>query len=397
MEQIKKILRKWKIKQVIYRACIQKLCRHQKRLLVFESNLGRNYTGNPRAVYEELLRRGLDLQYQIVWILLEPDEIKIPGRCMKVRRESLTALKKMWQASFWIMDTRQMGYVKKNRQTKFIMTWHGTPLKKLGLDLEVMSTPGQKEASSEVLRTYKEELLQSTKSWDYLIAPNQDSSDIFRRCFGFKGTMLNTGYPRNDALLAMDRKESIEALKKKFNLPINKRILLYAPTWRDYEGRGECDYYFAPKLSFDALYEALQEEAILIVQLHYYIKDRPDFAKYKGFIREIKTDIRELYLVSDIMITDYSSTMFDYSILNRPMVFYPYDIEQYDRMHGFYFDYMSFVPGPVAMNTDELIPYLKKEYDFKEYREALESFRSRFNAWEKGNASAQITDLILKE
>ncbi len=395
MTQIKNLLRRWKIKQMIYRLIIQKFCRHKKRLLIFESNLGRNYSGNPRAIYEELLRRRIDLEYEIVWIFLCPEEAEVPGRCTKVRRESLPALQKMWQAAVWVMDTRQMSYVRKNKRTKYIMTWHGTPLKKLGLDLDNLSSPTQEVSGEEALASYKEELIRNTKRWDYLIAPNQDSADIFRRCFAFQGEMLKTGYPRNDILIEGNNRNTIAELKKKYNLPINKRILLYAPTWRDYEGKGECDYYFRPKLSFDALFEALREEAVLIVQYHYYIKEKPDFSKFNGFIREIKTDIRELYLVSDLMITDYSSTMFDYSILKRPMVFYAYDLEQYSRLHGFYFDYLNFVPGPVATTTEELIPLLTKENDLSEYKTALLAFGDRFNDWEKGTASAQIADLIV--
>ena len=104
-------------------------------LLIIESNLGRNYSGNPRAIYEEMLRRGWDKEMQICWLFTEPEKQSVPGNVTLLQRESLPTLLKMHRASIWVTDTRQPTYIVKNPNTYYMMTWHGTPLKKLALDL----------------------------------------------------------------------------------------------------------------------------------------------------------------------------------------------------------------------------------------------------------------------
>ena len=142
-----------------------------------------------------------------------------------------------------------------------------------------------------------------------------------------KKEILKSGYPRNDILLNQNKKEKILALKQKFRLPADKKIFLYAPTWRDDKFYGGGWYDFATELDFEALYRAFDGEIFLLIKYHYLVKSNTDFAAYKKWLRvcDFSYDISELYLVSDALITDYSSVMFDYSLLRRPMFFFAYD------------------------------------------------------------------------
>lgn len=382
---------KRKFRMYAYKKWLVKNKSIDAKSVVFESGLGRNYSANPRAIYEEMMSRGLDKEYKIYWLCITPDSLEIPGNCTKLERGSWKALKKMQHAAFWVMDGRQPGFMTKNPNTKYIMTWHGTPLKKLALDMDDVVMAGNKG-----IEHYKAVFWSNVRRWDYLLAQNQYSAEIFRNCFDFRKKMLKVGYPRNDVLVNNNNPEYINMLKDKYKLPKDKKIILYAPTWRDYEQYGRCRSLFMPHINFDVVYRNLKDEYIMIVKYHYFVADHLDWTRFRGFIRNIDTDIKELYLVSDYMVTDYSSTMYDYSILNRPMVFYPYDLDKYDSARGFYEDYFETVPGPVAYTTDEFIDIFKNHHDFSQYDEKYAAFKKKYNHLDDGKASARVVDEIVR-
>ena len=192
---------------------------------------------------------------------------------------------------------------------------------------------------------------------------------------------MQIGYPRNDILIRDNNKEEINKYKKLLGLPLDKKIILYAPTWRDNEYLGEGKYKFASKLDFDLAREQLSDDYIFIVKYHYLVSDKIDWRPYKGFVYTFDEtkDIAWLYLVSDMLITDYSSVMFDYSLLKRPMFFFAYDLEDYrENLRGFYFDFAKEAPGPISKDTKQLIEDIK-EYDTSLWTEKNEAYRQKFN------------------
>ena len=191
----------------------------------------------------------------------------------------------------------------------------------------------------------------------------------------------------------------IREYKEKLGLPLDKKIILYAPTWRDNEYSEKGKYKFASKLDFDKAKEALSDEYIFIVKYHYLVSDKIDWTPYKGFVYTFDEtkDIAWLYLVSDMLITDYSSVMFDYSILNRPMLFFAYDLENYkENLRGFYFDFVEEAPGPISKNTDQLIQDIKT-YDPSQWKEKYQAYSAKYNHVDDGHASEHIVDLIKKK
>jgi CDP-glycerol glycerophosphotransferase len=363
-----------------------------KKIIMFESNLGRNYTGNPRAIYEEMVQQGLDQQYRCYYILENP-KTQIPGAAKTIKRSRLRYFFLFAISGIWVCDTRLPKYIIKRPQCTYIQTWHGTPLKKLALDMDSVHMAGEKGIDN-----YKKNFYDNTQTWDYLIAQNRFSTDIFRRAFAFSKDMLEIGYPRNDVLLHKNNSTDIVELKKQLGLPLDKKVILYAPTWRDNEYYGSGNYKFSTPMDFAELKNALGDDTIMIVKYHYLVMDQIDWTPYKGFVYscDLSYDIASLYLVSDMLITDYSSVMFDYSILKRPMLFFCYDLEEYkNNLRGFYFDFLAEAPGPVALTTEELIQAILY-YDASAYKEKQEAFYQKYNHADDGEASKKIVELIQK-
>lgn len=366
-----------------------------KKMIVFDSSIGLNYTGSPRAVYERMVELGLDKEYKCIWFFQKgkaPENL--PGHAKTVRYGRIRYLYYMSKAGLWLFDARQPKFIKKRKDQHYIQTWHGTPLKKLALDMDNVTMAG-----SSNIETYKKNFRENAKTWDFLIAQNDYSASIFRRCFDFKKEMLLTGYPRNDVLFRKNNPTDINLLKKELGLPLDKKIILYAPTWRDDEYDATGKYEFRPKLDFLKMKEALEGEYVMAVKYHYLVGEKIDWTGFEGFVYPFtaQAEISSLYLVSDLMITDYSSVMFDYSLLHRHMYFYAYDLDKYrDSIRGFYFNFLEDIPGPVSQNTDELIHDLHlTDVLFEEkYGERERLWYEKFHTYEHGNASDSIIKLF---
>ena len=153
------------------------------------------------------------------------------------------------------------------------------------------------------------------------------------------------GYPRNDVLVTRQNDtEYIEQIKKDLNLPKDKKVIMYAPTWRDDEFVKKGQYLFDLKINLANLKEQIGDDYVILLRMHYLIANALDLTGYDDFAIDVSNynDISELYLISDALITDYSSVMFDYGILKRPQFFFAYDIEKYDKgLRGFYMNYME--------------------------------------------------------
>ena len=394
---MKEKLLKKKLKNVIkrifykiYQYLFLKLAVQKKRIF-FVSSLGRNYTGSPRAIYEEMVRQGLDKQYECIY-LIQDLHTEIPGKVKKIKKGRLAYYFYLATAGVIVSDTRLPDNIQKRKQAKYVQTWHGTPLKKLALDMtQVHMSNGQS------LEEYQQKFRDNTATWDYLVAQNPFSEETFRRCFAFEGEILRCGYPRNDVLFSGNTKEKIIRLKEKFGIPKEKKVLLYAPTWRDNQYFGLGKYRFATEMDFDLMQSKLSDEYVMIVKYHYLVSEKIDWSAYQNFVYTFPAtcDIAELYLMADALITDYSSVMFDYSILKRPMYFFAYDLEQYKNdLRGFYFDFLAQAPGPVVQTTEELVEAIQKE-EVADYKACYEVFCKTYNPWDNGTASIQIVNKIL--
>jgi CDP-glycerol glycerophosphotransferase len=365
-----------------------------ERIVIFESFLGKQYSDNPRAIYEYMQENYPD--YRLCWSVDKRyRETFQQNGIPYIQRFSLKWLFLMNRAGAWITNSRLPLWIPKPRKTTYLQTWHGTPLKRLAADMEEVHMPGTDT------KKYKQNFLKEASKWDYLVSPNAYSTAIFRRAFGFNKTMIETGYPRNDFLLNKNNEEEIVKIKEKCRLPGDKKIILYAPTWRDNEFYERGRYKFDIKMDLDKMKAELVDEYVIILRMHYLIAENIDLSDYKGFVYDFSMyeDIRELYLIADMLITDYSSVFFDYAILKRPILFYVYDIEDYrDNLRGFYFDFEKKAPGPLVITTDQLIKEIKKidEHGFRLFEEIV-SFNKSFCYLEDGNASKRVVEEVFKK
>src|SRR5699024_8939981 len=291
----------------------------KENLVFFESFLGKNYSDNPKYIYEYIDNQYPD--YNAVWSFKETTSI--PGKAKQVKRLSLRYYYTLARAKYWVSNSRMPYHLIKRENTVYLQTWHGTPLKRLVFDMEDVLLAGS--------RNYKENFYTQSRRWDYLNSANRFSSEVFRRAFQYNETMLEFGYPRNDILYQKNNLEDINNLKQSLGLPMNKKVILYAPTWRDDDYVKKDHYNFQLQLDLRSMQRQLGSEYIVILRTHYFISEQLDTSKFEGFAYNLSNhdDIAELYLVSDILITDYSSVFFDYANLQRPILFYTYDLEKY--------------------------------------------------------------------
>lgn len=360
--------------------------------IVFESFGGKNYSDSPKYIYEYMQKNYPKLNY--IWVFNNPDKNVIIGNAEKVKKGSKEYYDAYSKAKFWVSNARLPLYLNKKENQIYIQTWHGTPLKRLANDMKVVRMPGTTTAK------YKKNFYAETSRWDYLVSPNRYSTNIFKTAFWMdEERTWEIGYPRNDILVNRSNdQEYINQIKKDLNLPEDKKVIMYAPTWRDDEFVKKGQYLFDLKINLENLQKELGENYVILLRMHYLIANALDLNGYEDFAIDVSnySDISELYLISDALITDYSSVMFDFGILKRPQYFFAYDIEKYDKgLRGFYMDYMNDLPGEIITDEFKLAEELKNiDEHKKKYKDKIEKFYEKFCSLEKGQSSKFIGDFI---
>ena len=188
--------------------------------------------------------------------------------------------------------------------------------------------------------------------------------------------------------------------RKRLRLPEDKKIILYAPTWRDNQHKAGVGYTYELGVDFDYLREQLEDEYVILFRAHYLVASKFNFAKYKGFVYNASKmdDINKLYVIADLLITDYSSVFFDYANLNRPILFYMYDLEDYgSEIRGFYID-LSELPGNIVEKQEDLVREIRAvKYDTAYYTEKYKTFHEKFNPLDDGKATDRVIEAVIKE
>ncbi|PTR48444.1 CDP-glycerol glycerophosphotransferase family protein [Geobacillus thermodenitrificans] len=379
--RLKKVIDKGRL-AVYY--MMNKLLPIRPNVFIFQSYYGNSYACNPRALYEELLRQQWDMK--AVWVMKDLDK-QLPGNPVLVRPNSLKYYYYMAVGKYFINNGNFPDFYVKRKGTVHIQTWHGTPLKRLGLDVDPKS-PAYAENTSP-------QLLNRVKRWDYLIAPNRYTAEILQRAYAYDKVTLEVGYPRNDIFYRPDRGQIAEQVKQRLNIEKGKKVILYAPTWRDTDQKG-APYEF--RFDLERFREEFGQEYVLLLRLHYFDASRIQLVGYEDFVYNVTyyDDIQELYLISDILITDYSSVMFDYANLNRPMIFFTYDLVRYgSQLRGFYFNFKEEAPGPLVLHEADLFDAIRHIGQVQaKYQDKYEAFRERFCSLEDGHASERAIRMI---
>lgn len=368
----------------------------KQRQVVFESFNGKDVNDNPAAIYRELVATAPEYR-TTAYFSVKPREFaalhkKYP-QIQLVKRFTPRWVWLMARAEFWVLNSRLPNWWHQNRRTTVIQTWHGTPLKKLGADIEHVAIPGTTTAA------YHQEFKTAASRWQYLIAPNQYSQTIFKSAFGFHHQFLSVGYPRNDRLYTTLPAE-ITDLKQQLLGSTKGPVVTYAPTWRDDMAVRPGVYQFDLPFDLAEFFQHVPANTQLIIRPHYLVKDAIDIHGFEERVHVLaETDITDLYLISDLLITDYSSVMFDFANLQRPQLFFAYDLAHYrDQLRGFYFDYEQEIPGPLVTTASAFYAQLDRWHQdgaFHDYQARQAAFYEKFCSWENGTASRQVVQVML--
>lgn len=327
--------------------------------MVLFSALGRQYNDSPKAIYEAMLRQSRFKDYRFVWAL-ENMDTEIPGHPIRVKADSFQYFKTSLKARYWITSVnieRSLRYKKKD--CIYLNTWHGVSLNAVG-----NGVPGRDDFDFSHLNYFcyesewnKRLLMQSFKVPEHL--------------------MLASGLPRNDALYHVTDTK-ILALKQQLGLPLDKKIILYAPTWRDSDDQGKT-YSLKPPIHLDKWEDRLGDHYILLFRTHHYTT-RLLGVQFNDFVRDVSNypSINDLFIVSDLLISDYSSCITDYSILERPVVCFAYDYDAYSKQRGINIDFRTEMPAGIQKTEDEVLDHILNMDEAEECRKTREMLKNRF-------------------
>ena len=360
------------------------------KIVFFESFFGKSYSGNPKYIYEAMLEMGMDKEYTFVWAYSGKNSDIIPGNPIIVDRyEAGDYYRYLARAKYWVNNILFPVH-KKRKGNVYLQTWHGTPLKKLGYDITI---PGPEVEA-------RKNFYRESRNWDYLISSNEYSTEIFKRAFKFEKEVLELGYPIND-IFFRNNDEIIASIKSRFNIGDDKRIILYAPTWKDDEQNESWEHYFNLEIDLKRLYREFSDEYVILLKMHHLVSENLEIPDdLKDFAIDVSgwDDIQQLYVTSDILITDYSSVFFDYAHSRKPILFFVPDLEHYiSNVRGLYLNMKKDLPGPLIKDNDELVDAIKDIEGIKnEYAVKYDEFYNRFCSLCSGKSGSEIVKLVFK-
>ncbi|MCB1027263.1 MAG: CDP-glycerol glycerophosphotransferase family protein [Microthrixaceae bacterium] len=358
-----------------------------ERAVVYECFWGRQVGGNPLAMVEPIRERFPGIA--AYWVV-GPGQASAPEGTTAVVRWSAEWYTRLASAELVITNAALPNHFRRREGQTVLQTWHGTPLKRLGLDMlsfEHMS-PG-----------YAEGLRVQSAQWSALVAPSPLCSQVYPRAFAYDGPLLEVGSPRNDLLVAGTDPARTADIRRRLGVDDRRPIVLVAPTFRDGRHR-DGDLAATGHLDLDSLCRSLGTDVTVLFRAHNWIDaasvpiDRPNLINVTDY-----PDIAELYLVTDVLVTDYSSVMFDFVVTGRPIVFHTPDLEHYrDELRGWYFDLEAEAPGPITRTESELTAAIADALDQGTPAALADRYRAfveRFTPWERGDAAQRVADALL--
>lgn len=310
--------------------------------MVVFSGHSRKYNDSPKTLYEYMLSHPEKFgRYKCVWALEDPDSVEIPGNPIKIKADTLSYFVTTLRAEYWITCVnieRSLHY--KKRDCRYLNTWHGMPFKHIGND-----AGGRKDYDF--------------SSVDLFCYASDYEKDIYERAFQTReDAMIPTGLPRNDELYHITPEE-VKLIKEKLGLPLDKKIILYAPTWRESTDNGKT-CAIKPPINTYKWEKELKDDYVILFRMHAYTNTLLGI-EFNDIIRDYSSysSVNDLFKVSDILISDYSASMADYSILERPILCFAYDYESYRDERGLYVDYEKEMPSGILRTEDDVLHYIK--------------------------------------
>ncbi|MFT3859848.1 CDP-glycerol glycerophosphotransferase family protein [Micropruina sp.] len=341
--------------------------------IFFESFYGRSAACNPRALDALIAREHPEITRY--WGVID-NSVGVPEGAVPVVYNT----KAWWDArgrSRWVIANDWLRNKFKHQPHQVVLqTWHGSMFKRIGLD-----RPGLDKIVELALKRER-------NNWDLLLSQNRHSSEIFRSAYAWQGPILEEGYPRNDAMADGDG----VAVRELLGIPLTDTVVLYAPTWRDDQTKAKL------LLDVAALAAELGEGYTVLLRGHTRTFESSE-AVTAAHLLDVTTypDITELFLASDVLVTDYSSVMFDFSVTGRPMIFFVPDLDDYrDKIRGVYFDLEEVAPGPVIYSQELVVPAIRSAAEDRatRYADSYAAWQERFNAHDDGQSSRRVMERL---
>lgn len=349
----------------------------KKNKAVIQSFYGRGFGDSPGAIARELLKRG---GFELYWVTDgDAAAATLPEEIKPVRYRSAAFVYHMSTAGFWIDNSRKTVRKRKKKSQIYIQTWHGFALKRIEKDAEAALDP-------EYVRAAKVD----GKMCDMMISDSRHMTEIYKKSFWFDGEIKEFGLPRNDYLYRAGEEEK-KSIKAQLGFGDEDRLALYAPTFRA-DGNLECY-----GVDYDRLVGALSKRFggrwTVLVKLHSNLDSRADELKLNGeSVRNLShyPDIQPLYVACDLLITDYSSVMFDYMLTAKPILLFAADLEDYVKDRNFYMP-ITDLPFELCRDNDGLCRAVEN-FDADAYAARLKEFRDKCGIVFDGRASEKTVD-----
>lgn len=367
-------------------------------IVLFEAYHGGKYNCNPRAIYEAMRDDPRYENFLFVWAVPNKKNYRYLAenhQTVIVKVNSRTYYKYCACAKYWVSNLLMRPWITPKKEQVYIETWHGKPIKRIGCNRKFDTD--RRKSQEETFRHFA----QQGKRFTYLLSPCRYFTPIMLEAFNLQHSergrtkIRETGYPRNDALLRYTP-EDIARIKSEYGIPLEKKVVLYAPTWRDLFDREEREILSpAEAIQLERLSEELGEDIFILYRLHH--ADVHDQISGNGRLKDVTNveEVNDLYAVSDLLVSDYSGTILDFALLKRPMVYFMYDKQQYtDELSGVNIDFDD-LPGPVVESRDDLARAIQNELLSFRFEEKYRKFVEKYGPLDDGHAAERVLEMCI--
>ena len=345
-----------------------------KKNTVLFTALGKGYNDSPRAIYEKMINDKRFANFSFYWGVGDVN-VDIPGNPIKIKIDTWKYFKTAFKCQYWVACVnieRSLRFKKRNQ--KYLNTDHGIPIKKFGNQVK-----GRKDFNF--------------KHIDYFCVSGEFEADMYPGAYLLNPkSIIRTGLPRNDELYSISQAEIAE-IKETLHLT-NKKIILYAPTWRDSTDSGKT-FQLKPPINFKKWEQLLGEEYIVLLRTHPYTTKLLG-VEFNDFVQDFSNypKVNDLIKIADILISDYSAIIFDYSITEKPMFCFAYDYEEYALNRGLVIDLKNEFPGGIVESEENLLKHIIS-LDCEKEKNKVKMFKSKYIEY-GGNASLLCIDSLFK-
>ena len=360
----------------------------ERNKIVIDNFGGRGFGDNPKYIVEALLQKDRE-NLDIVW-LVNDTKLEMPKGVRKVKYNSVASIKELSTAKIWIDNIKNATKPLKKKNQYYIQTWHG------GIGLKAVERQVEDQLNSKYVKKAKKDAAQT----DLMLSDSTWTTEIFKKWFWYDGIIKKTGFPRNDILV-----KNNESLRDKiylyFNIDKQNKIILYAPTFRQSADFNTCKVDF--KKILDAVNRKFAGEYVVLIRLHpnTFQQLSKENKKLYDFNKQIINasiypDMQELLAVSDILITDYSSCMFDGMIGKKKVFLLMKDFHEYIAQERRLLFNIEKLPFKTAFSDNDLVNVIN-HFDNDAYFTDLNNFQNELDVYEMGTAGDKVADIVIKK